>query len=225
MAFTIDANVKLLATSFKYIKKELFINLMEKVLNKNKIFFNEIAKIYDNRIFVRYLTNFQLKMLRIIKPGKNSKILDIGCGTGNLLYLLEKQNREYKLYGIDISEEMLKIARKKLKKAKLKLQSAESLDFKDNYFDYIFSTEAFHHYADYGLIMKNFNKSLKENGKLIVLDFDFGFLLNKIFHLIEPGNNKMHSALEFKKLFKQHGVKNIMQKRINMLLLLTIGEK
>ncbi len=197
---------------------------MKKLLEKNKKFFDRIAKHYDNRIFLKYLANSQIKMLDFIKIKKNSKILDAGCGTGNLLEILEKQNEKYRLYGIDISKEMLKLAGKKLKKTKLKLQPAETLDFKES-FDYIFSTEAFHHYADYNKVMKNFHKALRKNGKLSVLDFDFGFLLNKIFHLIEPGNNKMHSALEFKKLFKQNGFKNIMQKRINLLLLLTIGEK
>lgn len=191
---------------------------------KNRNFFDKISRYYDNKIFIKYLTNSQLKMLNIIKPRKNSKILDVGCGTGNLLHILEKQNQNYKLHGIDISKEMLKLAKKKLLKTRLKLQSAEEPNSK-NEFDYIFSTEAFHHYSDYNSIMNNFNKALKKNGKLIVLDFDFGFLFNKIFHLIEPGNSKMHSASEFKNLFKQHGFKNIMQKRINLLLLLTIGEK
>ncbi|MEK6859844.1 MAG: class I SAM-dependent methyltransferase [Nanoarchaeota archaeon] len=198
--------------------------MKNKILIKNRYFFNKIARYYDNKIFLKYLTNSQIKMLNFVKIKNNSKILDVGCGTGNLLKILEKQNKNNHLYGIDISEEMLKIARKKLKKAKLKLQSAENLDFKKS-FDYVFSTEAFHHYANYKLVMRNFNNSLKRNGRLIALDFDFGFLLNRIFHSIEPGNNKMHSALEFKKLFKQHGFRNIIQKRINLFLLLTIGEK
>lgn len=198
--------------------------MKNKILTRNKYFFNKIAGYYDVKIFIKYLENSQLKMLDFVKVKLNSKILDAGCGTGNLLEILEKQNKKYRLYGIDISEEMLKIAKSKLKKSVLLLNSAENINFKRN-FDYIFSTEAFHHYADYEQVMTGFSKSLKKNGKLIVMDFDFGFLLNKIFHWIEPGNNKMHSPLEFKKLFKQHGFKNIIQKRINLLLLLTIGEK
>ncbi|MBS3078730.1 class I SAM-dependent methyltransferase [Candidatus Pacearchaeota archaeon] len=197
---------------------------MEKLLDKNKKFFNKIARYYDNKIFLKYLTNSQNKMLDFIKIKENSKILDAGCGTGNLLHLLEKQNKKYNLSGIDISEEMLKIAKKKLINVKLKLQSTENIYFKES-FDYVFSTEAFHHYSDYNLIMENFNKILKKDGKLIVLDFDFGFLLNKIFHSIEPGNSKMHSPEEFKRLFKQYRFKNVMQKRINLFLLLTIGKK
>ncbi|MBS3075385.1 methyltransferase domain-containing protein [Candidatus Pacearchaeota archaeon] len=191
----------------------------------NKKFFNEIAGYYDNFILKSLFVKALKKLIKTMGIKKNSKILDLGCGTGNLLHLLEKENKNLKLYGIDISEEMLKIAKDRLnKKTELKLISAEKIDFK-NKFDYVFSTEAFHHYSDYHLIMNNIYKSLKNNGKLIVLDVDFGYFLNKIFHLIEPGNNKMHSPLEFKKLFEAHGFKNIRQKRINFLFILTAGEK
>ncbi len=193
-------------------------------IQKNRNFFNNIAKHYDNQLLKSWFMKALKKTINLIKIKENSKILDIGCGTGNLLKILEDENKNLEIYGIDISEKMLEIAKTKLKISKLSIQSAENIDFKDNSFDLVFSTEAFHHYSDYNLIMNNIKRVLKKHGRLIVMDVDFGFFLNAIFHIIEPGNNKMHSPLEFKRLFKEHNFKNIYQKRINLFFILTVGE-
>ena len=121
---------------------------------------------------------------------------------------------------------MLEVAEKKLgKRANLKLSSVEKMDFKNNYFDYVFSEDAFHHYADYDLVMKNFYGILRKGGKLIIADFNFGAILNKVFHWLEPGNNKMHSKKQFIELFKKYKFKKIKQKKINLIQVLTIGIK
>ena len=57
---------------------------------------------------------------------------------------------------------MLEIAKKKLgNKAKLNLIPIEKINYKTK-FDYIFSTEAFHHYEDQKKAMKNFYFALKK---------------------------------------------------------------
>ena len=221
-----------------------------KLEEKNKKFFNKFASSYDVKIFKKWQENIRKKIIEEAgikgkqktgnfltnspKRGRieeaeiknNSKILDAGCGTGEFLKLLLLEKKNLKLYGIDVSDEMLKIAGKKLgKKANLKLFSVEKANFKNNYFDYVFSEDAFHHYADYDLVMKNFYRVLRKGGKLIIADFNFGAILNKVFHWLEPGNNKMHSKKQFIELFKKYKFKKIKQKKINLIQVLTIGIK
>ena len=199
---------------------------MNSSLSVNKKFFNSVASYYDKGIFNKWMNNKLKNMINKIELKNDSTILDAGCGTGNLLKLLSSQNKNFKLYGLDISQEMLKIARKKLEKSViLKQESIENTSLKNNSFDYAFSTEAFHHYYDYDKAMKNFYKVLKKNSQLIILDLDFGFLLNKLFHFMEPGNNKMHSKIEFRNIFKKYGFNNIEQKKIGLFFILTMGEK
>jgi len=62
-------------------------------------------------------TTLYIKYLRDKLPGNNSKILDIGCGGGKFLKYLSKINRNYILYGIDHSNEMIKLAKRINKKA------------------------------------------------------------------------------------------------------------
>lgn len=198
---------------------------MKNLEQKNKEFFDKIAGYYDKRIFKNFLLNPVQKAVEFVNVKKKSKILDAGCGTGNLLKILENENKNLELYGVDISKEMLKIARKKLKIAKIKLEAVEKLTFKKDYFDYIFSIDSFHHHYNNRLVMRNFYRILKKEGYLIVVDFSFGIFLNKIFNKIEPGNNEMHTVLEFKELFKKYKFNDIRQKRIGIFNILTIGRK
>ncbi len=83
------------------------------------------------------------KVVKLLIDNKPIKILDIATGTGDLaIDLLETKATE--IIGVDISEDMLKIAHNKVNnrnlkryKFKLKIGDAENLDFQDNYFDAI----------------------------------------------------------------------------------------
>ncbi len=198
---------------------------MRTIEQRNKSFFNKLAKYYDSSLFRSLNKKFPEKIIKLVNIKPNSKILDAGCGTGNLLYLLLKQKKNLNLIGIDISPEMLKIAKRKLKgKTKFMLMPVEKINEK-NKFDYIFSVDAFHHYSSQEKAMANFYMALKKNGKLIVVDFDFSFLFNKIFHWLEPGNSRMHSAIQMKEIFRKKGFRDIKQKKIGWFSWLTIGRK
>jgi len=192
-------------------------------LQKNVIFFNKIAKYYDNILGV-WFNGLLRRLIKEVKIKDNSIILDAGCGTGSFLKIISK-NKTLRLHGIDISPNMLEIAKSKLKnKAELNLIPVEKINYK-NKFDYIFSTEAFHHYSNQKKAMKNFNLALKKKGKLIIVDLSFGRILNWIFHTIEPGNRKMTSKKDFYKLFERYRFKNIQQKRLSLFMIMNIGGK
>jgi len=74
------------------------------------------------------------EILQFLKS-KKGKILDIGCGSGRHFLKLDSA----KLYGIDSSKHMLKLAKNCLKKKRikgiLKKSSADKLPFKKNFFD------------------------------------------------------------------------------------------
>lgn len=63
--------------------------------------------------------------------GKKGKILDIGCGSGRNFV----KNKDLQFYGIDFSEEMLKLAEKKKIAVELKKANAEKIPYEDDFFD------------------------------------------------------------------------------------------
>lgn len=102
------------------------------------------------------------KMIKLVQP--KGKILDNGCGTGHLAEFLPN----HEIIGIDISPEMIKKAKKRLKKAIV--GDAENLLFKDNYFDTIFARGLLHHLNNPKQGVKEINRVLKPKGRVVFFD-------------------------------------------------------
>ena len=83
------------------------------------------------------------KMIEHYKLKPDSKILDVGCGKGFLLYEFKKLLPECEVKGLDISSYAIKNAKDEIKK-NLILGSANNLPFEKNYFDLVISLNTLH---------------------------------------------------------------------------------
>lgn len=73
----------------------------------------------------------------------NSKILDIGCGKGFLLYELKKLNPTFEVRGIDISNYAISNSKPEIKKF-VQIGSSDALPWEDDYFDFAYSINTLH---------------------------------------------------------------------------------
>jgi ubiquinone/menaquinone biosynthesis C-methylase UbiE len=88
------------------------------------------------------------KIAKLFEQHKVKRILDLGCGTGRHLVFLAK--KAFEVYGIDISEQAIKIAKKWLKeeglKAKLRVGNIfKKLPYEDGFFDAIICVKTLNH--------------------------------------------------------------------------------
>ncbi len=113
------------------------------------------------------LHNQELKLLLKHYNFKNKRVLDVGCGRGELTSKLGKYCKE--IIGIDSSIKKLKQA-KKSKKVKYKKALAEKLPFKDKSFDCIIIIVTLHHMKNKNKILREIKRVLKDKGKLIILE-------------------------------------------------------
>ena len=127
----------------------------------------------DERFLKKAFTtdfNFFKSRIKSIKFVNKKKILDAGCGFGQWSFALSQSN--YKVIGIDYSKKRIKIANKIKKKNNFKNVSfiegsLESLPFKNETFDAIFSYSVIYH-TNYERSILEMKRVLKNNGKLYI---------------------------------------------------------
>jgi len=142
--------------------------------------FDQIAFRYDflNRFLsVGIDVSWRRKALEKLKPFSPKVMLDVATGTGDVAIMAARILEPEKIIGIDISEGMLELGRKKLLKKGLdsliELQSgdSEAINFPESSFDAVTVAFGVRNFADLRLGLSEIHRVLKPGGKLIVLEF------------------------------------------------------
>jgi ubiquinone/menaquinone biosynthesis C-methylase UbiE len=147
------------------------------------------------------------KFKDLIKDGE--KVLDLGCGNGRLLKILQDKKIEY--IGVDSSRKLIEIAKEKHPNFQFLVADALSLPFLENSFDKVFSISVFHHIPSEELrlqFLKEIKRILKPKGILILTVWNLWqkryFLLILKFTLLKLF---FRSKLDFKDIFIPWGKK------------------
>ncbi|MBW2040050.1 MAG: methyltransferase domain-containing protein [Deltaproteobacteria bacterium] len=139
----------------------------------NELFDREVAEGYDRwygtKEGARYDLSEKELILRLLRPQGEKMLLDVGCGTGNLLLFLQRQGM--RVVGVDPSPYMLEKARKKLDKGPPLLHArAEELPFKDKSFDMLILVTTLEFVEDPFLTLKEAFRVTRERVFLGVLN-------------------------------------------------------
>ena len=139
-------------------------------------YYDKIAKDYDTSRFSnsygKYINNQEDRIIRKYLNEENVSLnLDLACGTGRFL--------DYADYGLDISSEMIKIAKDRFSNKDIVLGDAEQLPFENKYFENIISFHLFMHLDIEVMkkILSETNRVLKKDGLFI---FDVPSLKRRI---------------------------------------------
>ena len=136
------------------------------------------------------------------KMGKGT-ILDLGSGTGYLSIEIARRSPNLQVYGIDLSRQMVKIARRHAKgvdNARFVFGNAAKLPFKDNSIDLVISTGASHHWKTPRLVFDECYRVLKIGKEAWIYDGcpevfnnpadrrkmneEYGFLVGRLGHRV-----------------------------------------
>ena len=100
---------------------------------------------------------------------QDAKILDVGCGKAFLLYDFTKVLPNAEVAGIDISEYAIENSKEEVREY-LHVGNATSLPWPDDYFDLVYSLNAFHnlHNYDLDLALREFERVGKKNKYICV---------------------------------------------------------
>jgi len=140
------------------------------------LMFDNISKTYDTINFIMSFGMDYYWRLKIANRIKNNsiKILDVATGTADLAILMSKRTTE-NVIGVDISDLMLDIGRKKITKkeiSNIELINAdgENLPFKNCTFNLVTSSFGIRNFENLKKGLKEFNRVLKNGGELIILE-------------------------------------------------------
>lgn len=143
--------------------------------------FDNIAPTYDRLNHIMSLNIDRIwrrRVMRIIRRAKPQRIMDVATGTGDLAIAMARKVNEAHILGVDLSEEMLSEARKKIKRLELEkritlekgdaenltMVASESVDA---------ATVAFgvRNFENIERGLSEIYRTLRPGGKLVVLEF------------------------------------------------------
>ncbi len=145
--------------------------------------YSKRAKNYDKRWQHYCLPSFS-KPLQILDLNHDSSLLDVGCGTGIFLEMVEKKFPATQFNGIDPNQAMLAKAAEKLSsKVHLEVGNAESLPYDSQSFDWVVLSNCFGHINNQEAALNEAHRVLTDDGKIIITDWTRDFLTMRILNL------------------------------------------
>jgi ubiquinone/menaquinone biosynthesis C-methylase UbiE len=147
-------------------------------------------------------------MLNFLGVEKNKKLLDVSCGTGYLLLAAAKNGLE--TYGVDISEEAVKVAREVSPDSKIEIGPGEDLKYEDNTFDYISCLGSLEHFLDIPKGLQEMRRVAKNDARYCIVVPNSNFIYWKLTKNAGTDQQDINETLmtnkQWQELFTQNGL-------------------
>ena len=120
------------------------------------------ATLYDDKH--KFVSNFGENLVSFLNPQKGERILDVGCGTGDLAHDISKSGAT--VTGIDAAQSMIEAAKEKYPDIHFSVQDGEQFSF-DPQFHAVFSNAAIHWMKDQQKVVQNCYDVLLPGGRFV----------------------------------------------------------
>jgi len=158
-----------------------------------------------NSLELSHKEYLDLLVKKLIGDFNPKRVLDVGCGEGELVSMFQKHGVE--TYGIDISKQSLLHARNVVQ------ADAEKIPFKDNTFDLLIAHHSLEHLKNPEYFIRECKRVLKANGIVCVVVPVSPFGLTKLWRALklqtDPTHLSMHSKTFWVKMFRKEGFRMI----------------
>ncbi len=121
------------------------------------------SELYDGKH--AFVSKYGEDVVRLLEPRHGERILDLGCGTGDLTAMIAESGAD--VIGLDPSETMLEKARVKYPGIRFVCGKAEELAF-DGEFDAVFSNAVMHWIPDQRKVAEHVRRALKPGGRFVL---------------------------------------------------------
>lgn len=137
------------------------------------------------------------------------RVLDVACGTGELERMLLADDPALRVVGLDLSENMLRVARDKLaahEGASFCRGSVEALPFADGSFDLAVTASSFHYFEDPVAALREMSRVIGPEGEVVVMDWCRDFLACRLcdvaLRLLDPAYRRCYGQRELREFMR-----------------------
>lgn len=116
--------------------------------------------------------------------GKVERMVDLGCGDGEIALMFNEKLKAREVYGVDINERAISLARQRGIKAYPANLSENSLPFPNEFFDLVLSLEAIEHLINPDNMLKEAYRVLRRDGYLLISTPNLASWVNRLLLLL-----------------------------------------
>ena len=141
---------------------------------------------------------YHVKLIRRhLGPLAGKRVLDVGCGKGRFARVLRQQEPEAELWGLDISEAMLRFVPEGIR---TRAGSMTELPFEDGFFDGAYATESLEHAVEIEKAVGEICRVVKPGGRIVIIDKN----AEQWGRLATPEWEKWFTRRELERLLRRH---------------------
>lgn len=175
--------------------------------------YNEMARGYDSAPEGNYTRPHKAELIKKVALRDGNNILDVACGNGYLLGELSKKGK-VNAYGIDLSENMIAVARERHPDCVFAVHPCVPLCFENESMDVITVSCAFHHFETTQTFANECMRVLTKNGRVYMAEPFFSPMVRwvantVVFPFSKTGDVKVYSQKELKTMFELAGFLDI----------------
>jgi ubiquinone/menaquinone biosynthesis C-methylase UbiE len=176
--------------------------------DKSRASYNKKAHNYENTMDGRFTRPLRRLILNTVKVTNGLRVLDVACGTGDLIAALAKK-AAIQAHGTDIAEQMIDVAKAANKNISYRVSPAYPLPYNDGSMDIIIVSAAFHHFEEPQTFANECKRVLSDCGAVYIGEFHYPaplrVLFNPLLPLLNAGDVKLYSKKELPSFFTKAG--------------------